>query len=291
VPVTIGVATFEESSSQGVAFVLDLTERRKAEADAQKMQLELAHANRVSTIGQMTASITHEIRQPISAAVAFAYAAQRWLCGQTPNLLEARQAIADVIKDGKRAAEVIDRIRDLFKKAPTGMQPVDINDAIREVIDLTRGEAISDSVATRIELTEYLPSVIGDRVQLQQVMLNLIVNALEAMRGVSEWPREMLISTSRDSSGGILVTVRDSGSGLPAETIEDVFNPFYTTKTDGLGMGLSICRSIIEAHGGRLWADTDAPRGAILHFVLPIDNEQQIPHPEHSEVPAKRAVR
>jgi PAS domain S-box-containing protein len=291
VPVTIGVATFEESSSQGVAFVLDLTERRKAEADAQKMQLELAHANRVSTIGQMTASITHEIRQPISAAVAFAYAAQRWLCGQTPNLLEARQAIAEVIKDGKRAAEVIDRMRDLFKKAPTGMQPVDINDAIREVIDLTRGEAINDSVATRIELTECLPSVIGDRVQLQQVMLNLIVNALEAMHGVSEWPREMLISTARDSSGGILVTVRDSGSGLPAETIENVFNPFYTTKTDGLGMGLSICRSIIEAHGGRLWADTDVPHGAILNFVLPIDNEQQIPHPEHSAVPAKRAVR
>jgi PAS domain S-box-containing protein len=275
-PVLVGAASFDQSGKQGVSFVLDLTERKRAEAEAREserryreVQMELAHANRVATMGQLTASIAHEVNQPIAATVTNAQAAQRWLDRQPPHLEEARQALARIVKDGNRAGDVIGRIRELIKKAPPRKDWVDINEAIREVIELTRREAVKTGVSVQMHLAEGLPLIYGDRVQLQQVILNLIINAVEAMGGVRDGPRELLISTGQAEPGGVLVAVRDSGPGLAPATLEHLFEAFYTTKRTGLGMGLSICRSIIEAHGGRLWAEANEPRGTIFQFLTP----------------------
>lgn len=276
VPVLVGAAGFDQSGKQGVSFVLDLTERKRAEADAREserrhreVQTELAHANRVATMGQLTASIAHEVNQPIAAMVTNAEAAQLWLDRQQPDLAEVRQALARIVKDGIRAGDVIGRIRELIKKAPPRKDRVDINEAIHEVIELTRGEAIKNGVSVRMQLAVGLPVIHGDRVQLQQVILNLIINAVEAMGGVRDGPREMLISTAQVEPGDVLVAVRDSGPGFAPATHEHLFEAFYTTKPTGLGMGLSICRSIIEAHGGRLWAEPNQPRGTIFQILTP----------------------
>ena len=276
VPVLIGLASFEESGQEGVAFVLDLTERKRAEAEAREnerryreVQTGLSHAIRVATMGQLTASIAHEVKQPITATVTNAQAALRCLGAQPPYLEEVRDALACIVADGKRAGEVIGGIRDLIKKAPPRKDHVEINGAIREVIELTRGEAVKNGVAVQTELADGLPRIQGDRVQLQQVVLNLIINAIEAMSGVREGPRDLLISSGKAKSGGVRVAVQDTGAGLPPSSLERLFEAFYTTKTDGMGMGLSICRSIIEAYGGRLWASANAPRGAIFEFTLP----------------------
>ena len=220
-------------------------------------------------MGQLTASIAHEVKQPIAATVTNAAAALRWLGAQPPDLEEVRQALGRIVKDGNRAGDVIDRIRALIKKAPPRKDRLDINEAIREVIALTRGEAVKTGVSVRTQLADGLPLIEGDRVQLQQVVLNLIINAIEAMSGISEGARELLISTGKPSSGGVLVAVQDSGPGLDPASFERLFEAFYTTKPSGLGMGLSICRSIIEAHGGRLWASANEPRGAIFQFLTP----------------------
>ncbi len=276
VPVLVGGAAVGEEPRQAIAFVLDLTERKRAEADAREsegrnreMEMELAHANRVATMGQLTASIAHEVKQPIAAAVSNAQAALLWLDRQPPDLEEVRQALASIVKDGMRAGDVVGHIRDLIKKAPPREDRLEINAAIREVIELTRGETGKNGVAVQAELAEGLPLIRGDRVQLQQVMLNLIINAVEAMTGVSEGPRELLISTAKSETGGVRVAMRDSGPGLAPADLERLFTAFYTTKPKGLGLGLSICRSIVEAHGGRLWASANAPRGAVFQFALP----------------------
>ena len=276
VPVLVGGAAVGEEPRQAIAFVLDLTERKRAEADAREsegrnreMEMELAHANRVATMGQLTASIAHEVKQPIAAAVSNAQAALLWLDRQPPDLEEVRQALASIVKDGMRAGDVVDHIRDLIKKAPPREDRLEINAAIREVIELTRGETGKNGVAVQAELADGLPLIRGDRVQLQQVMLNLIINAVEAMTGVSEGPRELLISTAKSETGGVRVAMRDSGPGLAPADLERLFTAFYTTKPKGLGLGLSICRSIVEAHGGRLWASANAPRGAVFQFALP----------------------
>jgi PAS domain S-box-containing protein len=276
VPVLVGAALLEERRDEGVAFVLDLTERKRAEAQARESerryheaQMELAHANRVATMGQLTASIAHEVKQPIAATVSNAQAGLRWLIREPPDLEEVRQALACIAKDGKRAGDVVGRIRDLIQKAPPRKDRFDLNGAIREVIELTRGEAVKNGVSAQTELTDNLPLMDGDRVQLQQVMLNLIINAVEAMSGLTEGPRELLISTGKAEMGGVLVTVRDSGPGLAPAALERLFEAFYTTKPNGLGMGLSICRSIIEAHHGRLWATANSPHGAVFQFTLP----------------------
>ncbi|MEH2486411.1 trifunctional serine/threonine-protein kinase/ATP-binding protein/sensor histidine kinase [Bradyrhizobium sp. AZCC 2230] len=269
VPVLIGSAGFDEQRDQGVAFVLDLTERKRAEEALRHMQMELAHANRVATMGQLSASITHEVKQPITAAVTYASAARRFLSAEPPNFREVDNALSLVVREGNRAGEVVARIRALIKKAPARKDAVEINDAILEVIALTRMEAANNSVSVRTQLAEGLPHVQGDRVQLQQVLLNLIINAIEAMRAVGEEERELLIIT-RNEPDGVSVEVQDSGPGFFAPAaLERVFEAFYTSKPDGLGLGLSICRSIIEAHNGRLCASPNVPRGAIFRFTAP----------------------
>jgi C4-dicarboxylate-specific signal transduction histidine kinase len=230
--------------------------------------MQLAHANRVATMGQLTASITHEVNQPITAAVTYASAARRYLSAEPPNLREVDDALSLIVKEGNRAGEVVGRIRALIKKAPARKDAVEINDAILEVIALTRTEAANNSVSVRTQLAEGLSCVHGDRVQLQQILLNLIINAIEAMRDVGEEERELLIS-SRSEPDGVSVEVRDSGPGFASAALDRVFEAFYTTKPGGLGLGLSICRSIIEAHNGRLWASPNVPRGAIFRFIAP----------------------
>jgi C4-dicarboxylate-specific signal transduction histidine kinase len=267
------VRSHQGGGNSGVAFVLDLTGRKGAEARAREStprhreaHTELANANRVTT-GKLTVSISHEVKQPIAAMVTSAQAALRWLDRHPPDLEEVRQALASVVKAGDRALDVIDHISALIKKAPPRKDRFEINGAIHEVIELIRGEAAKNGISVRTKLADGLPVIEADRVQLQQVIVNLIINAIEAMSGVSDATRELLISTSK-AEPGVLVAVRDSGPGLLPGTLEHVFDPFYTTKASGLGMGLSICRSIIEAHGGRLWASPTVPRGAIFQFTL-----------------------
>ncbi|MHB8268073.1 trifunctional serine/threonine-protein kinase/ATP-binding protein/sensor histidine kinase [Bradyrhizobium sp.] len=273
-PILIGAASFREGGEQGVAFVLDLTDRKRAEAEAREseqryreVQMELAHANRVATMGQLSASIAHEINQPIGAAITYADAGLRWLDAHPPNLEEVRQAFGVILESSVRAGEVMDRIRALVRKTPLEKASLEINEVIMEVIALTSREVEKNGISAQTQLAKSLPAIHGDRVQLQQVILNLLINAVEALSGMSEGKRELLISTAKGNSG-VVVSVRDSGPGLMLESVERLFESFYTTKPDGLGMGLSICRSIIEAHGGRLWVSANEPRGAVFHFTL-----------------------
>jgi PAS domain S-box-containing protein len=272
VPVLIGVATFEENGYQGVAFVLDLTERKRSVEAMRELQVELAHANRLATMGQLTASIAHEVNQPIGSVRNNARAALNFLGGDSLDLGEVREALQCVVNETYRAGDIIDRIRDQVKKAPPRKERVDLNVAIKEVIALVRGELSKNRISVETRLAEKLPSVHGDRVQLQQVALNLILNAMEAMISVDDEVRELMVSTESSAPFGLLVSVRDSGPGVAPEDRERIFESFYTTKSGGVGIGLSICRSIIDAHGGRLWADADELRGAIFRFTLPAQN-------------------
>jgi C4-dicarboxylate-specific signal transduction histidine kinase len=279
VPVLVGSATFGGRGDEGVAFVVDLTERKRAEAEAREserrygeIQTELEHANRVATMGHLSASIAHEVNQPIAATLINAQTALRLLTRQPPDVERATQAIDRVVNDGNRAADIVHRTRELFKKAPARKDALKINEAILEVIGLTRSEMSKSGVLLQTRLAECLPLIQGDRVQLQQVMLNLIINAAEAMNQMSDGRRYLLISTGTDADC-VLVAVRDSGPGLPEVALERVFDAFYTTKSSGLGMGLSICRSIVEAHGGRLWATANVPQGATFQFTVPVHPE------------------
>ena len=276
VPVLVGAAKFEDAGDQGVGFVVDLTDRKRAEQAAreierryQEVRQELAHANRLATMGQLSASIAHEINQPIGASITYANAGLAWLRGQPPDLMEVRKALDLVVVSGVRAGSVIDRIRALVKNAPPRMENLQINETILEVIALAHGEIAKKEAWVQTRLAEGLPAIKGDRVQLQQVVLNLVVNAIEAMSGMHEGRRELLIGTAKSSSDNVLVTVRDTGPGLAPESLERLFEAFYTTKPDGLGMGLSICRSIVEGHQGRLWATANKPHGAVFQFTLP----------------------
>jgi PAS domain S-box-containing protein len=264
-----------------------ITERKRAEEGLRSAQAELAHANRVITMGQLTASIAHEVSQPITATLLNAQAASRWLDAHPPNLNEVGQILDQIIDDSERACDVIGRIRALIKKAPPRKERLEINEAILEVAALTRGEVVQNGVSVRTELAEGLPLIQADRVQVQQVILNLIINAVEAMSGdVSKGARELLISTGTTASNGVLVSMRDSGPGLDLASLECLFDAFYTTKSSGLGMGLSICRSIIEAQGGRIWAGANEPRGAVFHFTLPAEQEETTPAKHASPMPA-----
>jgi C4-dicarboxylate-specific signal transduction histidine kinase len=231
-------------------------------------QAELAHVNRVVTMGQLTASIAHEVNQPIAAAVTNAQAGLRWLAARPPDLEEARQTLVRIIEGGQRAGEVIARIRSLVKKAPGREDRLDLNEAIRDVIALTGSEVLKQGATLETDLAEGLPSVTGDRVQLQQVILNLVMNAAEAMRDVDGRPRELLIQTLA-REGQVLVAVRDTGVGLDPDARRRIFDAFYTTKPGGMGLGLSISQSIVESHGGRLWVEPNEDHGATFRFTLP----------------------
>jgi PAS domain S-box-containing protein len=248
---------------------IDIDEAKKAEASLQTVQAELARVSRLTTLGQLTASIAHEVTQPIASSRNNARAALNFLDRQPPDLSEVKEALECVVADADRAGDIIERIRDQIKKAHPRKDRFDLNEAINEVIVLARGEITKNRVSVETHLMERALPVQGDRVQLQQVVLNLILNAVEAMGSVQKGPRELSISTERTQANGFLVTVRDTGRGIDPENIERVFEAFYTTKSSGVGMGLSICRSIIEAHGGRLWADANEPRGAVFQFTVP----------------------
>lgn len=291
-PVLSGGALFEASGNQGVSFVLDLTERKRAEAEARESERRyretlagLAHANRLNAMGQLTASIAHEVNQPIAAAVLNAEAALNWLGAQPSNLDKVREALRLIVADATRAGNVVAGIRALIQKVPARRSFLDINEAIREVITLTRGEAVKAGVSVQTDFADGLPLIYGDRVQLQQVILNLIINAIEAMSGVAEIPRALLISTAQ-AEHGILVAMRDSGPGLDPASLEHLFNAFYTTKSGGMGMGLAICRSIIEAHEGQLYASANEPRGAVFQFTLPLQRDETLPAEHAGPMPA-----
>jgi PAS domain S-box-containing protein len=246
----------------------DVTERKRAEEALRKAQTELAHVTRVMTLGELTASIAHEINQPLSGILTNASACRRWLAGATPNLDEAREAVGRILRDGNRASDVITRIRALVRKADEEKERLDMNHAIQEVAALAQGEVRRSRVALRMELAADVPPVLGDRVQLQQVILNLVMNGVEAMASVSDRPRELLISARQHESDKVLVAVQDSGIGIDQQNLEKIFNAFYTTKSQGMGMGLAISRSIVENHGGRLWAIPNDGPGTTFQFTL-----------------------
>jgi len=252
--------------------VQDITERKRTQDSLREAQAELAHLARAATVGELAASLAHELSQPLAAITTNASACLRWLGHDRPNLDEATEAVRRIIRDGNRAGEVIVHTRALLKKSAGKRSPFDLADAFREVLALVRPELSRHCIVLHQMLDEDLPSLLGARVQLQQVALNLIMNAIDAMTDVSDRGRELAIRAQRhqcDGREGVHVAVEDTGIGLAQETLEKVFNPFYTTKEHGLGMGLSICRSIIEAHGGRLWATPNAGPGVTFEFVLP----------------------
>ena len=266
----------ELGSLEFVGATMDVSAARRAEQELRDAQAELAHISRVTTVGELTASIAHEVNQPIAGMVTNAEAALGWLGAEPPNLDQVRGSLGHIVKDGMRAADVINRIRALIKKAPPHMARVDVNEAVLDVITLTRSELLRHGVSLETQLAAALPLIEGDRIQLQQVILNLILNAAEAMSGIDEGAREMRISTGREASNGVLVSVRDLGPGLDPQSADHLFEAFYTTKPDGLGMGLAICRSIIKAHGGRLWATANEPRGAVVQFTLPLERDETV---------------
>ena len=249
-------------------------DRKKTEEALRQAQANLAHVSRVTTMGELTASLAHEVNQPIAAAVTNANTCLRWLAGDNPNLEEARAAAMRIVKDGTRAAEIISRIRLLFKKGTPEWELVDVNEVIREMIVLLRVEATRYSISIRTELAGDLPQVMGDRVQLQQVFMNLMLNGIEAMKDV-DGTRELAIKSQREGNDHIRMSVSDTGVGLPAQQKDQIFNAFFTTKVQGTGMGLSISRTIVESHGGRLWAAHNSPRGASFYLSLPIKVEAQ----------------
>jgi PAS domain S-box-containing protein len=275
----------------------DITERKRAEEELRQKevslreaQTELAHVSRVTTMGELAASIAHEVNQPLTSILTNASAGLRWLSRDSPNLDEACEAIRRIIRDGNRAGDVISRMRALFKKASTTKERLDINEAIEEVVILAQSEVQRNRVSLQTKLANDLPLILGDRIQLQQVILNLLMNAIEAMSGVAEGPRELGVSSEKVTEipgeskeeryedraladaewTEVLITVRDSGPGLDPQRLNRLFDAFYTTRPQGLGMGLAISRSIIEAHGGRLWAKANVPQGAVFQFTLPI---------------------
>jgi NO-binding membrane sensor protein with MHYT domain len=251
-----------------LASVASVFERKRAEEALRQAQADLARVNRVNTMAELTASLAHEVNQPISAAVSNADACLRWLAGDTPNLEEARAAAMAIVKEGTRAAEIIARIRLIFKKGTPQRELLDVNEVIREMIILLRSEVARHSILARTELAADLPQVMGDRVQLQQVMMNLISNSIDAMKDVNG-TRELAIKSRRAENQQLMVSVSDTGVGLPPQQANQIFDAFFTTKVHGTGMGLSVSRSIVASHNGRLWAAKNSPRGASFHLILP----------------------
>jgi C4-dicarboxylate-specific signal transduction histidine kinase len=251
--------------------VIDVTERRRAEEQGERLRetrADLAHMNRVTAMGELTASLAHEVNQPIAAAVTDANTCLRWLTRDQPDLGEAREAASRILKDAARASDIINRIRSLFKKGTAQRELVDVNEIIREMVVLLHSEATRHSISMPTELSVDLPPIMADRVQLQQVLMNLIINGIQAMKDV-DGPRQLAIKSQRVEDQQVMVSVSDTGVGLPAQHADQIFNAFFTTKGEGTGMGLRISRSIVESHGGRLWAGDNFPHGASFHLTLP----------------------
>ena len=275
---TVFVPASGSTSAFFSVVIVDINERKRAEEELRQREIslreaqtELAHVSRVTTMGELAASIAHEVNQPLAGIVTNANASLRWLVRDSPNLAEACDAIRRIIRDGNRAGDdgtTLPRMRALFKKACTAMEWLDINEAIKEVVILTQSEVRRNKVALRMELAADLPPVMGDRVQLQQVVVNLILNGIEAMNAVEDRERYLVIRTQRGEGDEVCVAVQDSGIGLDPKNVERIFDAFHTTKPDGLGMGLSISRSIVESHGGRLWAVSNDGPGATFQFTL-----------------------
>jgi signal transduction histidine kinase len=255
--------------AQGIMLFRARAARAAAEAALERTQSELTRVARVTTMGELTASIAHEINQPLAAVVTNANALLRWLDREPPNLDEVREAARRIIRDGKRGSEVITRIRALLKKEDAVRSSLSINEAVGDILALTRSEM--DGIALEVNLDPDIPTVPADRVLIQQVLLNLILNAIDAMGSVSDRPPKLHLSTRRNADGMVEIAVCDAGIGLPPDRIEKVFDTFFTTKANGLGMGLAICRSIIEQHGGRLWAEANEDYGATFRFALPVE--------------------
>ena len=273
--VSLTISPMKDASGRVVGaskLARDITERKRAEEALRQAQTDLAHASRLTTMGEFTASLAHEVKQPIAAAVTNANTCVRWITREEPDLKEAREAACRIVKDAQRATEIINRVRLLFKKGTPQRELLDVNEVAREIIVLMGDEASRHSISVRMELAEDLPHVVGDRVQLQQVLMNLIVNGVDAMHGV-EGPRELIIKSQPAENNELLLSVSDTGIGLPQHQADQIFNAFFTTKTHGTGMGLRISRSIIESHGGRLWAAENSPRGASFCFTLPTKTE------------------
>jgi C4-dicarboxylate-specific signal transduction histidine kinase len=240
---------------------------------ALEARAQLAHFARVTTLGELTLSIAHEVNQPLTAVVTSGNACLRWLEAQPPNLDKAKQAMSRIVEDAGRASEIIRRVRGLARQTPTRKEPLDVNETIMEILALMKSELDKSDISLRTELGHHLPPVVGDKIQLQQVLLNLIINAAEAMREVKDGPRDLVVGTALGGTDGVTVTVRDTGVGLDQRQLDAMFEPFFTTRRDGMGMGLTISRSIIENHGGRIWASPNRPRGAMLQFTLPLGGE------------------
>jgi PAS domain S-box-containing protein len=261
---------------RGSGIASDITEERRSQEALAKAQMELAHVSRLTTLGELTTSIAHEVSQPLAGMMASAGAGSRWLAAEPPDIEAARATLGSIAADGKRARDVIARIRALTKRQVPRKDRVDINHEIQEVLALTAPESRSHDVVVQTQLDRSLPRVGGDRVQLQQVLLNLVVNAIEAMSAVQDRERLLTIASARSgSANAVLVEIRDSGTGMDTADAEHVFKAFYTTKPDGIGIGLSISRSIVEAHGGRLWASRNEPHGAVFQLSLPVAGEEQ----------------
>ena len=255
------------------ASIASLSEQKRADEALRQARADLARINRVTTMAELTGSLAHEVNQPIAAAITNAHACLRWLCGKTPNLEEARAAAKGMVEDATRAAEIISRIRLLFKKGTPERELLDVNEIVREMIVLLRGELTRYSVSVQPELATDLPRVMGDRVQLQQVMMNLISNSIDAMNDV-DGTRELAIKSRRAENEQLMVSVSDTGVGLPPQQANQIFDAFFTTKVHGTGLGLSISRSIVASHNGRLWAADNSPRGASFHLILPTRVEE-----------------
>jgi signal transduction histidine kinase len=272
------VARAFRNDAGGVEFVgavMDITTIRMAEHELHKIRSDLAHVMRMTSLGELTASIAHEVNQPLGAVMFNAEAALSWLDGNRPNMKEAHSALQRIVRDGTRAGEVIRRVRALANKTESKMVPLSLNEVLGEVLTFVHHELVSSGVTPRVEFASALPVILADKVQLQQVILNLVMNGIEAMQSITDRPRELTIRSQLDDSRHVRATVADCGVGVSADNAERIFHTFYTTKSGGMGIGLSICRSIIELHGGRIWATPNVPYGAAVQFTLPLQEDRE----------------